>query len=573
MSSPGTYFKDPVLYVLLAGLLSTCWFADFSFTDTNRMGRLSADSATFNVPAPVFQGELGAELGVYDIQQVENLPDGMELRYTFNGALPDGASFLADGNSIKMDIPLAGNVPEIELHQNSYIWKRPFDAPKKLALRAAFFKGEQQMSPVTTKTIGLVNEASNLPTIAISTHPDNLFGHEQGIYIMGASAYANENFHAENKKLKDWWWDYPGNYSQRGRDWEREAHFEYFDEKGVRQWESGVGIRINGNATRAFPRKSLRVYSREEYDPRSVDIPLFSSDPQKSFSRFLIRNGGNDWHRSLFRDAFAQALFADGEALGQRYEPVIVYLNGVYWGIHNIRDRFSDDYFMDRYQVDPADLVILEKSGELDVGTEADVSDYRQLIRFARENDLSDQANYQQIGEQMDIVSFADFILAETYVGNTDWPINNVRFYRIKDTARHDLGAGRWRWMIYDLDYGLGYTNPEAYSHDMFQWLESHSTDVTLLFKALCKQPDFRNLLSRRAAFFLNGRASPEKAESLLHTFESRIEPEMERHIQRWRKPKSVADWKQNVAVLRKFVRERPAYFQKHLEACLGRYQ
>ena len=152
-------------------------------------------------------------------------------------------------------------------------------------------------------------------------------------------------------------WEREGNFTQRGREWEREAYIEYFD-GGEAKFSQNLGIRIHGGATRTYPQKSIRLYARGEYGQEFIEYPIFGNkkimeegNVADKFKTLLLRNGGNDGQSTIFRDALMQSLVEHTSLDIQAYKPVIVFLNGEYWGIHNIRERFDRHYFEQYYGV------------------------------------------------------------------------------------------------------------------------------------------------------------------------------------------------------------------------------
>ncbi len=500
----------------------------------------------------------------------KNVSPGAVVRYTIDGALPDATSAIVEEPLCSETI--LHQVPDIELKNTSRKWKRPYKEKKEaFTLRAAIFKGNKRLSPYQTQTY-FFREPSGLPLVALSTHTENLFGHARGIYHAGNTEWSNANFRASKQKWDIEWWDAAANYHQRGKRWEREVRFEYYNPNGRKIWSSDAGVRINGNATRAFPQKSIRLYARNKYGSPSFHLPLFKNDAQRNFTEFILRNSGNDWGHTLFRDALAQLMLEGSHLICQRFQPVELYLNGVYWGIHNIRDRFSDDYFLARFGLEEKAFSVLEKNGIYENGDAEQAAEWKALMHFVKKNDLNDPVAYSRVTEAIDIASFTDFVLAETFFANTDWPNNNVRYFRLADSVRvPGLPSGKWYWMIFDMDYGLGYTSPTAFYTDMFRHLEASGSHVSQLFKALSAVPEYRKFLGSRADNMLQQQFDPERAERIIQQLEKQLDGAIGRHLARWRKPVTREEWKQNIAILRRFVRQRPEQFKQHLKAFLHR--
>src|ERR1051326_8144010 len=135
---------------------------------------------------------------------------------------------------------------------------------------------------------------------------------------------------------------------RRGSNSERAVHIELFEKEG-KGFSAPAGVRINGNATRRYGQKSLRVTFSKKYGREGLEYPLFIGDSSQVYHCFILRNSGNDWNKTLFRDSFMQSLMAGGFADIQRSRPCIVFINGEYWGIHDIRERLDENYVAGAY--------------------------------------------------------------------------------------------------------------------------------------------------------------------------------------------------------------------------------
>src|SRR5690606_24769712 len=100
---------------------------------------------------------------------------------------------------------------------------------------------------------------------------------------------------------------------------------------------------------------------------------------------------------------------------------------------------------------------------------EGDYEHYAALLNYLDTHSLSNVSNYNYVTTQLDPDNFIDHFLSCIYVGNVDWPHNNIEFWR-KKTASYQPNApyghdGRWRWIAKDLDFGFGY-GEGSYAHN-----------------------------------------------------------------------------------------------------------
>ena len=449
-------------------------------------------------------------------------------------------------------------------------WKPPIgDVFKATVLRAIAVDDKNGKSKELVRTffVNDVDKKYTLPIISITVNQKDLFGFNKGIYVLGNNYIDKDNYTRKNLPLDIPWWEYPANYLMRGMDAERDANIEFFEPNGKLGFESTVGLRINGNATRGFAQKSLRVCFREKYGKTKLVYDLFDNKKNTEHSSFILRNSGNDWNKTMFRDAFMQSLFQNTFIDIQDYRPSIVFINGEYWGIHNIRERFDENYLSNKYHLNVDSITILELSGKLFQGKKEDEELFSELIEFVKKNDLAIDKNYEYVKSKIDIRSFTDFIIANVYFCNSDWPNNNVKFWR-HDSKSDSLFVkdGRWRWMLYDTDWGFGYnalSTPESNLLDKATKVGS----VGVLFSGLLKNESFVNEFLARFQHHLNTTFKSSDVVRKIDEMQYVLDPEIQEHIDRWRAIDSYSAWLANVDVLRDFAIQRPQFQISQLNA------
>jgi hypothetical protein len=166
-----------------------------------------------------------------------------------------------------------------------------------------------------------------------------------------------------------------------------------------------------------------------------------------------------------------------------------------------------------------------------------------------------------------------DVIIANVYFCNSDWPSNNVRFWKYKGTGIDSSGfQGKWRWMLYDTDWGLGYTGKQDYNLNL---LEKASTTGSLgiIFKGLLQNESFFNAFIKRFKFHLDTTFDADNVIEKINRFEKILAPEMNDQINRWRNISSYTEWLSNMEDLRNFARKRPAIQQQQLDNFITIYK
>ncbi|HEY0091814.1 MAG TPA: CotH kinase family protein, partial [Flavobacterium sp.] len=335
-----------------------------------------------------------------------------------------------------------------------------------------------------------------------------------------------------------------------------------------------VGIRIRGNASRRYASKSLTVYARPEYGDSDLSYKFFDDLEDNNFQRITLSNSGNDFPFTLFKDAAAHEISRPLHVENENYQPVITFINGEYWGILNIRERYDNEYFERVYNIEDVDL--LEDHG---VAEEGDAQHYQELIEFVENNSLESNNNYQYVKALLDAESFIDYYIANIYLDNIDWPMNNVVFWRKKTTTYtpnapygHD---GRWRWALHDMDKtfavdsnDFSHNNLAAAINTTFAF-ENHEWS-TLLFRKLMENATFRKCFINRFADMMNTAFLPSRTTAIINEMKMQIEPEITRHIERFKSPASLEVWNNSINSMIAFANARTPYQRNHVRQQFG---
>ncbi|PCJ64988.1 MAG: hypothetical protein COA58_12010 [Bacteroidetes bacterium] len=485
----------------------------------------------------------------------------LEIRYTLNGETPTKNSVLyaspiwiksqtnrVNRLSIVPTTPLSG--PQI---LNFFKWKNPVRVNTINVVNYAGFCDDTLATSIYHSTFieKNIGDIHDFPIVSIITDSLNLFDHDTGIYVPGLTLQ-NSN----------WTGGFPpGNYGQRGRDWERNIHVSYFSENEELEWSTKAGIRIRGGGSTSFAQKSFTLYFRSEYGMSNIEYPFFEDFNFDEYKRLAFRNSGNDFVQTHFRDALLQSLLTDFNFEGQQSKPSVVYLDGEYWGIHNIREKQDKHYFHELTGIGKDSFDIVNTCGDIDEG---DNTDFLALQDYVNANSLVDDANYQYVSSKIDVDNVIDYFIAQIYTANYDWPYSNMKLWKSKRPN------SKWRYIMYDLDFTFNQDNSSGF------WVNSmdHVTDITTWERSECSSRIFRKLLENekfkedflaRFAFHLNNSFSVGRVTAAITEFENIYRPEMEEHIARWGFPESMTAWDFQVNALRSFAKERPCVMLEDL--------
>ena len=545
--------------------------------------------------------------GVYETSQTVALrtpAPGYLLYYSLDGTDPRASStFVVSGGSVTVHAAVSAtnglawirtNPVEIDNQVLAAAWRSPMGGvTQAVVLRAiAVDATGKQCSPETSGSylIGASFQNRTLPVVSLITNPDNLFGFTSGIYVPGKCYADSAEGYGDNK------WGKPyANYFQSNSDqeWERPVSFELFEPtQSQASVAMVVGATPYGGSTRAIPQKSLQLLARaKEYGSNQIDYALFPQEAASAYKRVLLRNSGDDWYgpdsagvATMMKDAAFQELAKTMNFAVMAYRPTVVYINGGYWGLHNLRESFDKHYFATRYGLDPENIDLLQQeenpsdaakvvitNGGGDVNAD---EEYRSLLAWVGANTLSSDANFRQFQAQVDVTNYTDYVIAETFYANTDWPQNNCAFWRAHTNQTATAGAvgdTRWRWMLSDLDRA-GERGPDF---DMFAYLSDGTRTAidqsAFLINELWKNAAYRSYFVSRYELLLNTLFRPERTSSYITQAANTIAPEMETHFRRWGRPFTQGQWRQAVdSTLIRFTSERHAVSWGQINAKFG---
>ena len=409
-------------------------------------------------------------------------------------------------------------------------------------LRTRAYKTGFLASKISTNSY-FIDFASSLPVISLSTDPKNLFDEDYGIYVLGSNADST----------------YPYSGANFWQDWERPIHVDIFEGNGLKDLTFDGGVQIFGGWSRALPQKSLAIFARAKYGYSTLNNKLFSDLPYNEYEAFVLRNSGNDWGYTMFRDGLMTSLLDGIDIDKQDYRPSVVFINGEYWGILNIREKVNEHFLAQHHNVNPDSLDILENHFDVIQGSNSDFID---LYTFIENSDMSNSTNYDYINAKMEVDNFIKYFVSEIYFANQDWPAGNVKYWR-------NSNNGKWRWILYDTDWGFGYTGPNAYLHNTLDYATdpSASDDAsnapwsTLILRKLLENELFKIDFINCFADFSNSIFDSSAVIEKINSMKSLIEPEIQRHGERWG-TFDLIEWLDNVQVLRDFANQRIHYLR-----------
>jgi len=515
-------------------------------------GRLSnGDSiefGIFNTPTP------SAENGLFGYTKRLSVPD---LNY-YGGFYDNGlVLMIKDDNSGNENIPptyytLDGSVPTIS---SKLLNGSEIQISESSAIRFRTIETGALPSPIQTETY-FIEENHSLPVISITTNPRFLWSDSEGIYVVGTNGIGGNGHEKAN-------WN---------QDWEIPIGFEYYDENKIKQIATGAGAKIFGGWSRLNPMKSLAIFFRSEYGLGEIDYKLFESKDITRFESIVLRNSGNDFTsqgHSMFRDGLMSTLVNDTEIDNNAFQPSVVYLNGEYWGIHNIREKLNEHYVESNSNEDSDNIDLIGNGGGLNyfAAVHGTAEEYYSLLNYATSNPLFFPHFYEEVEKGLDIDNYIDYHIAQIYYSNTDWPGNNTKIWRSRNND------GQWRWILYDTDFGFNLRYGGNVNHNTLNFALDPSGPgwpnppwSTQLFRQLFDSPTFRTKFVNRTADLMNSAFKPSHIHFVIDSLSNLIESEIPRHMNTVTPAGayggSVGEWNNQIRSMKNFGSQRPTYIE-----------
>ncbi len=542
--------------------------------------------------------------GFYDSAETNllELSAAGEIYFTVDGSDPTTSStaVLYDGALTLYDRSTEANIwSNYQYEYNSpysITIKTQYRAPsypieKANVIRAAAKSGDSWSDVVTNTYFVMDSERiayyADIPIVSLVTDGENLFNKDTGIYVVGQQYIDWVNSSSYDPNKSEWDTDNVTNFFSTGREWEREATISLF-EGGTLAFSQDFGIRIKGASTRNSAMKSFNIYARSEYGDSKLNYSLIPGNTAldngkdiKTYDSFSIR--ANGWVDRI-RDAIVQEplkMLSNMPTLDRTKS--ILFINGEYWGLYDLSEKFSDDYFESNYGI-PKEEVAFLKDGELEAGTEKDLSDFDFIIGFAEDNDMSIAGNYEVFAAEVDVESMIDHFALCLYTGMWDWPNHNYVVWRSNgaEIEGNPYSDGKWRFGTFDFDYtsGLNYENADSSaSFDAFTRLSGRDSFTAAAFFQLMKNPDFQAQFVRRYCDFANIIYEPEKMTVAINAQIDTIMPYFVESQLRWNSVSQPTDSSYSneryyltscMQSISTFYTDRPKYALEHMRNYFG---
>ncbi len=458
--------------------------------------------------------------GLYPTNQTVTLssPGGV-IRYTLNGSNP---------------------------HSTSPLYGAPLSINTTTVLRAQCFEAGKAPGPIVTRTYFRGETQTNVAYVSVVADPQTLFGNTIGIYANQHETVSGGYGLKDVYKGKD----APGNV-------------EFFGPGATGGFSAGCGIRIGGENNWVHPQKALNIAIRGKYGNDDITYDLFPGTQIPVHTGFTLRDGGDNWDKDMLRDALYPKL-AKGflKVDTADYRPSIVFINGAYYGLHDIRQRWDETWFAQQYHV-PADKIDHLLYGHItsaattlgvDKGTS---TDWLALIDFIASANLTVAANWDYVESKIDIDSYMDFVIAESYGNNTSWH-HNREFWKERSPG------AKWRWFLTDMDRTFFTSTLTGILSDML----NSGDELLIRFKT---NTAFKQRLAQRYAAHVAGTFKPSRVSAVVAQMDTEVSALVSRHVTRWApNGTTVTARNSNIQQIKDYATQRAANFYGEVSSQLG---
>ena len=429
---------------------------------------------------------------------------------------------------------------------------------KNTILQCAYFKAGKPSSKTILRTY-IVERLPDLPIVSIAVDPVKMFDGPSAIYKNDykPGAGCSGSFYSEE---------------------EIPMYVDFFEKGADLAWSYPAGIKIHGGCSRKWPKKSVIVSFREKYGQKNLNYKLFPEHPKLTkFKHFMLRNGGNNYENDFIRDMLMSRLTEGLDIDYQKGRAVVVYYNGKYYGIHNLRERTNSDYFETNYNYNENYIDLVKLNGDSkEVNEGGSDADYERILNWlgwpadnSSNKPLADDNKLEQLKDWIDLDNFTNHFQSRIFYQDCDWPAKNMKRWRYNLYAR-----SKWRWFLYDTDHGFGSWGTEVNGCGTMQYITSPTTtptssgksdwpnppSSTFLIRKLLENQNYRYAFINRFSVLLATYFTPARIKTKIDELMAPIKDEIPKDLERF--PRTLL---RDIETIRTFGSNRQSKMQDNL--------
>ena len=495
---------------------STNGASDFKLFSTPTPNALNSGAINFYTPKPTFSVQAGFYPNAQTVS-ISCIDPTATIRYTLDGSDPTTSSTL---------------------------YSTPINITSTKVLRAVAFSSSLP-SFIETNTY-FINVSHSIPIVSVCS---------DGVFDLVAN----------------------------GNQFEPVGAFELFEDDGSFIDEGQGDFNKHGNDSWSYPQRGFDFVMRDQYGyNKDLNHQIFPEKSRSNFQRVILKPAASDNYSfeqgAHIRDAFIHTLSDRAQMkLDERTNrPCVVYLNGQYWGVYEIREKADDhDYTDYYYDQDKFNIQYLKTWGNTwaDYGGTQAITDWNTLKSYIATNNMGNATNFAYVDGELNWESLCDYFMFNSYVVNQDWLNWNTAWWR----GRDPLGdKKKWRYALWDLDATFGHyinytgipdTGPNADPCNAENLPDPGSQGHTeIISKLINENPTVKQYYVARYIDLANTYFSCSYMTALLDSMVNEIAPEMQGQCTKW--GGTYAGWQNNVQQLRDFINNRCAALESGLEDC-----
>lgn len=491
----------------------------YTTTPTPNAANSNGVCATTFATIPVFSIQGGFYSSAQTLSLSTTWPGG-QIRYTIDGSMPKATSAL---------------------------YSSPLSLSTTTTVRACVFASGAMPSTVITNTF-LISFNCVLPVIAVTTDSLNLYDNNYGIWVTG-------NVGAT---------DFPYFGSHLWEDWERPVAIEIFDKSKNRAARFNAEIALAGGWSRAASQKSSEIKLSDKYGLSDVNYSFMSDKPWiDKWDNFMLNTSGNDRDLCHMRDPLMERLLHNTNNDYVTYEPCIMLLNGKNWGTYYFRENDDNHWIKLNYGYKSDEIDLLKESyfaPDIEVKRGSDTAFYS-MYSYCKNTSATNTSFYSTMDSLLDLKNMIDYFAAETFYPNDDWmggTNNNLKLWRPRKAG------GKFRYICYDLDFGLGYSGSVTLNMLNTALYANPQNYQSELFYKLCQNPVFKNYFINRYADLMNTIFLPSSINAMVDTFTNQLKYDQHLWFEKWGGDSTL--WRVRIDDMKGFANARPANVRNQIQ-------
>lgn len=337
-----------------------------------------------------------------------------------------------------------------------------------------------------------------------------------------------------------------GIFDNYNSDWLKPAHAAYLSEENGHPlaFETNTAIRPEGGAggSRSHPQHSFRLsFAHSALGEKPIQYPIIPDRANRNtYSDIYLRNGSNQYLTLPYKDASQVRMMSEGtKNYYSSYRPATVYINGQYFGLYELREKFNKEYFGIHDGADPDSIELLSLSYFYNLvlrAVEGNVENFWSSYDSFLSLNPTDANYFTQADNYFDLKHYTDYIIGESWMGNVDWPGNNIKIYR------SDKTQNRWRFGLIDLELSMQPNGWTSCTDNHIRYMLDRDPNIPYIniwLRSITNET-YRNYFINRFADQMNTSYKNDKLQAFEQAFFNGMLPEMPLEYVRWGDPNNI---------------------------------